>query len=38
VLEITVPTLPPGTCRVSWRVLSVDAHVTNGDFTFDVAP
>ena len=24
--------------RVTWRVLSVDTHVTEGDFTFDVAP
>jgi methionine-rich copper-binding protein CopC len=24
--------------RVVWRVLSVDTHVTEGDFTFDVVP
>jgi len=30
--------LAPGTYKVTWRVLSVDAHVTEGDFTFDVAP
>jgi hypothetical protein len=22
----------------AWRVLSVDTHVTEGDFTFDVVP
>jgi methionine-rich copper-binding protein CopC len=25
-----------GTYRVNWRVLSVDAHRTNGNFTFQV--
>jgi len=37
-LQVSVPTLPPGRYRVVWRVLSVDTHVTEGDFTFDVAP
>lgn len=37
-LRISLPPLPPGTYRVVWRVLSVDTHVTEGDFTFDVAP
>ena len=37
-LEITVPPLPPGRYRVKWRVLSVDTHVTEGDFTFTLAP
>ena len=37
-LRVPVPPLPPGTYRVVWRVLSVDSHVTEGDFTFDVAP
>ena len=37
-LRVSVPTLPPGRYRVIWRVLSVDTHVTEGDFTFDVAP
>ena len=25
-----------GTCRVTWHVLSVDAHATDGSFTFQV--
>lgn len=37
-LRVSLPVLSPGAYRVSWRVLSVDAHVTEGDFTFDVAP
>ena len=37
-LEVSLPQLAPGTYRVSWRVLSVDTHVTEGDFTFDVKP
>ena len=37
-LRVPVPALPPGTYRVVWRVLSVDSHVTEGDFTFVVAP
>ena len=37
-LLVSVPQLTPGTYRVTWRVLSVDTHVTEGDFTFDVAP
>jgi methionine-rich copper-binding protein CopC len=38
VLLLSLPPLAPGTYRVTWRVLSVDTHVTEGDFTFDVAP
>jgi methionine-rich copper-binding protein CopC len=37
-LRVSLQPLPPGTYRVVWRVLSVDTHVTEGDFTFDVAP
>jgi methionine-rich copper-binding protein CopC len=37
-LRVSLPQLAPGTYRVTWRVLSVDTHVTEGDFTFDVAP
>ena len=37
-LVVSLPQLAPGTYRVTWRVLSVDTHVTEGDFTFDVAP
>jgi hypothetical protein len=28
----------PGMYRVHWRVVSVDTHVTQGDFRFRVAP
>lgn len=38
VLRVSLPSLPPGTYKVIWRVLSVDSHVTQGDFTFRVAP
>jgi methionine-rich copper-binding protein CopC len=27
-----------GTYHVTWRVLSVDTHTTNGNFTFQVGP
>ncbi len=37
-LRVSLPALAPGSYRVTWRVLSVDSHVTEGDFTFDVAP
>jgi methionine-rich copper-binding protein CopC len=37
-LRVSLPRLAPGTYRVTWRVLSVDTHVTEGDFTFDVVP
>ena len=35
-LRVPVKTLPPGTYKVIWRVLSVDTHRTQGDFTFRV--
>lgn len=37
-LLVSVPPLPAGTYRVRWRVVSVDTHVQEGDFTFRVAP
>jgi methionine-rich copper-binding protein CopC len=37
-LHVSLPTLPAGTYKVAWRVLSVDSHVTAGDFTFRIAP
>lgn len=37
-LRVSLPPLAPGTYKVIWRVLSVDSHVTEGDFTFRVAP
>jgi copper resistance protein C len=36
VLQVPLKPLGPGTYRVKWRVLSVDTHVTEGDFTFRV--
>jgi len=37
-LQVTLPQLAPGRYRVVWRALSVDTHVTEGDFTFEVVP
>jgi methionine-rich copper-binding protein CopC len=36
-LEVPLKPLSPGAYRVKWRVLSVDTHVTEGDFTFRVS-
>ena len=38
VLRVSLRKLAYGTYRVKWRVLSVDTHVSEGDFAFDVAP
>ena len=35
-LRVALKALPPGTYKVIWRVLSVDTHRTQGDFTFSV--
>ena len=35
---VSLHPLTAGTYRVVWRVVSVDTHVTEGDFTFDVGP
>jgi len=37
-LEVSLSRLVPGTYKVVWRVVSVDTHVTKGDFRFQVAP
>ena len=37
-LQIGLKPLPPGTYLVSWRVVSVDTHPTEGTFTFDIKP
>ena len=37
-LRVPLKPLPPGTYKVIWRVLSVDTHRTQGDFTFRVGP
>ena len=36
-LQVPLKPLAPGTYRVKWRVLSVDTHVTEGDFIFRVS-
>ena len=38
VLIVPLGALKPGRYKVIWKVLSVDTHVTNGAFTFTVAP
>jgi hypothetical protein len=35
-LRIGLKSLPPGTYLVSWHVVSVDTHPTEGTFTFEV--
>ena len=37
-LRIGLKPLPPGTYLVSWHVVSVDTHPTEGTFTFDIKP
>lgn len=37
-LRVGLKALPPGTYKVNWRVLSVDTHRTQGDFSFRVGP
>ena len=37
-VSVSVPPLAPGRYRVIWRAVSVDTHVTSGDYAFDVAP
>ncbi|HYB10907.1 MAG TPA: copper resistance CopC family protein [Alphaproteobacteria bacterium] len=37
-LTVSLPNLPPGTYKVTWRVTSVDTHQTSGNFTFKVEP
>ena len=35
-LHVSLPLLGAGIYKVVWRVVSVDTHVTNGNFTFRV--
>ncbi len=37
-LKIKVKPLPPGLYKVTWKILSVDTHRTQGTFSFTVAP
>jgi len=36
-LEVSLPRLGPGTYKVVWRAVSADTHVTNGNFSFEIA-
>jgi methionine-rich copper-binding protein CopC len=38
VLRVNLPSIPPGTYKVSWGVLAVDGHRTEGDYTFTLKP
>jgi methionine-rich copper-binding protein CopC len=38
VLKLSLPPFKPGNYKVIWRVLSIDTHVTEGDYTFRVSP
>jgi methionine-rich copper-binding protein CopC len=35
-MHVSLRALPSGTYKVSWHVLSVDTHTTEGDFSFTV--
>ena len=35
-LKLSVPALAPGQYKVSWKVMSVDTHITVGTFSFNV--
>ena len=35
-IHVSVKSLPPGSYRVHWKVLSVDTHTTEGSFSFRV--
>ena len=35
-LHVSLPPLEAGSYKVIWRVVSVDTHVTNGNFTFRI--
>jgi methionine-rich copper-binding protein CopC len=37
-LQVSLPRLKRGTYKVVWRAVSLDTHVTSGDFRFQVAP
>ncbi len=35
-LRVSLKSLPPGTYKVIWRVLSTDTHRTQGSFSFSI--
>lgn len=36
-LEVSLPSLPPGKYRVFWHVISIDTHRTEGDYPFTIS-
>ena len=36
VLIYPIPLLEPGRYRLEWKALSVDGHLTDGSFSFDI--
>ena len=38
ILMVSLPALKAGKYKVVWRVVSVDTHVTNGTFGFEIVP
>lgn len=38
ILEVSLPSLPPGKYRVFWSVVARDGHRTEGDFPFTIPP
>jgi copper resistance protein C len=37
-LRVSLEDIGPGDYRVSWRIVSTDTHVTEGDYAFHVGP
>jgi copper resistance protein C len=37
-MQVSLGSLGPGDYTVTWRVVSIDTHVTEGDFVFHVRP
>jgi methionine-rich copper-binding protein CopC len=37
-MTVSLTALAPGRYRVIWRVLSVDSHMTEGEFAFRIVP
>lgn len=37
-LVLPLPSLPPGRYKVSWHVVSVDTHRTEGQYGFEIRP
>jgi len=37
-MKVSLPLLKPGKYKVVWKAVSIDTHVTHGDFVFEVKP